>query len=51
MRWRLFDQTVTAIKARNADTDPEALTAMINTTVREVRREQAKKRRAAAAKP
>jgi len=50
VRWRLFDQTVTAIKARNADTDPEALTAMIDTTVRAVRRERAKKRRAAGAK-
>jgi len=51
VRWRLFDQTVTAIKARNADTDPETLTEMIDTTVRDVRRDRAKKRRAAAAKP
>lgn len=47
VRWRLFDQTVTAIKARNADTDPDTLMAMINTTVRDVRRDRAKKREAA----
>jgi hypothetical protein len=51
VRWRLFDQTVIAIKARNADTDPETLTEMIDSTMRDVRRERAKKRRAAAAKP
>ena len=50
VRWRLFDQTVTAIKARNADTDPEALMAMIDTTVRDVRRARARKSRAAGAK-
>jgi hypothetical protein len=44
VRWRLFDQTVTAIKARNADTDPGALMEMIDTTVRDVRRNRAKKR-------
>ena len=51
VRWRLFDQTVTAIKARNTDTDPETLMEMIDSTVRDVRRERAKKRRAAGAKP
>jgi hypothetical protein len=51
VRWRLFDQTVTAIKARNADTDPDALAEMIDTTVRDVRHEPAKKCRAAGAKP
>ena len=28
VRWRLFDETVQDIKARNADTDPVALQAM-----------------------
>jgi hypothetical protein len=51
VRCRLFDQTVTAIKARNADTDPDALAEMIDTTVRDVRRERAKKRSAVGAKP
>jgi hypothetical protein len=50
VRWRLFDQTVTAIKARHADTDPAALTEMIDTTVRDARRERAKQRRATGAK-
>ena len=49
--WRLFDRTVTAIKARNADTDPEMLMELIDTTVRDVRRERAKKRAAAGAMP
>jgi hypothetical protein len=51
VRWRLFDETVTATKARNADTNPHALAEMIDTTVRDVRREPAKKRQAAGAKP
>jgi hypothetical protein len=51
VRWRLFDQTVTAIKTRNADADPDALMEMIDTTVRDVRRERAKKRKAAGTKP
>jgi hypothetical protein len=51
VRWRLFDQTVSAIKARNADTDPAALTEMIDTTVRDVRRARAKRRGAASSKP
>jgi hypothetical protein len=45
VRWRLFDQTVKAIKARNADADPDALTEMIDTTVRDVRRDRAKHRK------
>ena len=49
VRWRLFDQTVTAIKTRNADTDADALMKMIDETVRDVRRERAKKREAARA--
>jgi hypothetical protein len=47
VRWRLFDQTVTAIKARNADTDPENLRKMIDETVGDVRRNKAKKPKAA----
>jgi hypothetical protein len=47
VRWRLFDQTVTAIKVRNADTDPDALTDMIDTTVRDVRRNRTKQRETA----
>jgi hypothetical protein len=60
VRWRLFDRTVTAIKQRNADTDPDTLMDLIDTTVREVRSEMAKagrshpgqpRRGAAGAKP
>jgi Ribbon-helix-helix domain len=47
VRWRLFDQTVTAIKVRNADIDPDALTDMIDTTVRDVRRNRTKQRETA----
>jgi Ribbon-helix-helix domain len=43
VRCRLFDQTVAAIKARNADTDPEILMEMIDKTVRDVRRNRANK--------
>ncbi len=43
--WRLFDEAVTAIRARNADTDPDAVMDMINSTVRDVRRDRAKIRR------
>jgi len=45
VRWRLFDRTVTAIKERNADTDPDALMDLIDKTVRDVRSETAKGRR------
>jgi hypothetical protein len=51
VRWRLFDQTVATIKDRNADTDPEVLMELIDTTVRDVRRERAKQREAITAKP
>jgi hypothetical protein len=42
VRWRLFDRTVAAIKDRNADTDPNTLMDLIDTTVRDVRSEMAK---------
>jgi len=51
VRWRLFDRTVATIKDRDTGTDPEALMGLIDRTVREVRRERAKQRRPAAAKP
>lgn len=51
VRWRLFDRTVAAIKDRNADTDPDTLMELIDTTVRDVRREMAKERGAVGAKP
>ncbi len=44
VRWRLFDHSVTAIKARNTDTDPGILVEMIEETVHDVRRETAKLR-------
>jgi hypothetical protein len=50
VRWQLFDQTVTAIKARNASTDPEEVMDLINATVRDVRRDRATKRGVASAK-
>ena len=49
--WRLFDKTVTAIKDRNADTDPDVLIDLIDTTVRDVRRDRATQKGAARAKP
>jgi hypothetical protein len=45
VRWRLFDQTVAAIKDRNANTDPEELMTLIDKTVRDVRRDMAKGRK------
>ena len=51
VRWRLFDQTVTAIKARNADTTPEVLVELIEGAVRDVRRGRAERRAGAGAKP
>jgi hypothetical protein len=51
VRWRLLDQTVTAIKARNADADPEELTELIDATVRDIRGERAKKREGVDTKP
>ena len=40
VRWRVFHYTVQDIKARNADTDPEELQALIDDAVREVRAER-----------
>ena len=37
VRWRVFHRTVQDIKARNADTDPEELQALIDEAVQEVR--------------
>jgi hypothetical protein len=48
--WRLFDQTVAAVKDRNTDTDPEALMDLVDATVRDVRRERAKQREAASSR-
>ena len=39
VRWRLFEQTVETIKDRNAGTDSDALMALIDETVRDVRAE------------
>jgi hypothetical protein len=46
VHWHLFGQTVTTIKARNADTDSDTLMQMIDTTVRDVRRERLRHREA-----
>jgi hypothetical protein len=46
VRWHLFNQTVTTIKARNATSDPRSLMQMIDATVRDVRRERASYREA-----
>ena len=40
VRWRLFEQTVETVKDRNAGTDPDALMAIIDETVRDVRVER-----------
>ena len=37
VRWRVFHRTVQDIKARNADTDPGELQALIDEAVQEVR--------------
>ena len=37
VRWRVFHRTVQDIKARNADTNPDELQAIIDDAVREVR--------------
>ena len=37
VRWRMFDNTVQAIKQRNADEDPAALQAMIDQALDAVR--------------
>jgi predicted HD phosphohydrolase len=39
VRWRVFDQTVQAIKERNRDLAPEELDAAIEEALREVRSE------------
>lgn len=49
VRWRLFQQTVTSIKDRNAETAPDALMDLIDTTVRDVRRARSARRRTTAA--
>jgi hypothetical protein len=46
VRWRLFHRSIQGIKARNADSDPEELQAVIDEAVREVRAEHRKKVRA-----
>jgi hypothetical protein len=40
VRWRVFHRTVQDIKARNADTNPEELQALIDDAVQEVRAEK-----------
>ena len=47
VRWRIFDRTAQKIKARNASTDPEALQAIVDSAVREVRGERRGKKKAA----
>ena len=46
VRAHVFHRTVQDIKARNADTDPDELQALINNTVREVRAERRAKGKA-----
>jgi hypothetical protein len=46
VRWCVFHRTVQDIKARNADTDPEELQALIDDAVREVRAERRAKGKA-----
>jgi hypothetical protein len=40
VRWRVFHRAVQDIKARNADTDPEEMQALIDEAVQEVRAEK-----------
>lgn len=40
VRWRVFHRTVQDIKARNADTDPNELQALIDNSVQEVRKDR-----------
>jgi hypothetical protein len=47
VRAHVFHRTVQDIKARNADTDPEELQALIDNAVREVRAERRAKGNAA----
>ena len=46
VRWRVFHRSVQDIKARNADTDPDELQALIDDAVREVRAERHARRKA-----
>jgi hypothetical protein len=46
VRWRVFHRTVQDIKARNADTDPAELQAIIDGAVREVRAARHRKKSA-----
>jgi hypothetical protein len=41
VRWRMFDRTVQAVKARNADIDPDVLQAAIDEACASVRNEMA----------
>jgi hypothetical protein len=45
VRWRIFDQTVQEMKARNAGEEPETLMALVDETVRATRRERRVERR------
>ena len=45
VRWRIFDQTVQEMKARNAGEEPETLMALVDVTVRATRRERRVERR------
>lgn len=40
VRWHVFNRTIEDIKARNADTDPEELQAIIDEAVQDVRAER-----------
>ena len=44
VRWRVFHRTVQDIKARNADSDPDELQAIVDGAVREVRAERRKRK-------
>jgi hypothetical protein len=47
VRWRIFNRTVQDIKARNADTGPDELQALIDDAVREVRTQRRRAKRKA----
>ena len=46
VRWRILNRTVQDIKARNANTGLDALQAIVDSAVREVRAERLSKRKA-----
>lgn len=46
VRWHVFHRSVQDIKARNADTDPDELQALIDEAVREVRDDRRVKEKA-----